>query len=349
MSGTRDGRAARWRRRLVTIPLYFVLGAAVWLGLPLLLPLAALGDLVRGGRPWILVRCIAFFAWYLACEAVGIVSAGVLWVLERTLWRSRPERTREALYRLQARWAAGLFAGGSRLFGFRLEVEGLEQVGDGPLLVFMRHASVADTLLPAMVLGAQAGLRLRYVLKSELLWDPCLDLVGNRLPNAFVRRSSGDPEREVAGVLALVSGLGPRDGILIYPEGTRFTPAKRAQVLARIAAAGDPEALARAESLQRVLPPRLGGPLGLLEHPRRVDVLFLAHHGFDRAASFWEFWNGGLVGRTIRVALWRAPHRDVPDDRAKRVEWLHEQWRRVDAWVQEQDAREPRAGAPHRR
>ena len=33
-------------------------------------------------------------------------------------------------------------------------------------------------------------LRLRYVLKRELLWDPCLDIVGQRVPNIFVDRDA---------------------------------------------------------------------------------------------------------------------------------------------------------------
>lgn len=340
MSPPREPMLSRLGRRAVTLPLYFALAAVVWLGLPVLVPLAALLDLLRGGRPWILLRCILFFAWYLACETAGIVASGVLWALDATVWRRRPERSGAALHRLQDLWARALFAGGARIFGFRLEVEGLDAAREGPLLVFMRHASVADTLLPAVVLGARAGLRLRYVLKAELLWDPCLDLVGNRLPNTFVRRGSGDTEREVARVLALLDGIGEDEGVLIYPEGTRFTRDKRAQVLARIAAGADPEAVARAEALGHVLPPRLGGPLGLLEHPVRADVLFMAHHGFDHAGTFWDFWNGGLVDRTIRVALWRVAHREVPDDRAKRVQWLHDQWRRVDMWVAEQHARD---------
>jgi hypothetical protein len=61
-----------------------------------------------------------------------------------------------------------------------------------PVIVFLRYASVADTLLPAVFLANPNGLKLRYVLKHELLLDPCLDIVGNRLPNSFVQRSAGD-------------------------------------------------------------------------------------------------------------------------------------------------------------
>ena len=39
--------------------------------------------------------------------------------------------------------------------------------------------------------------RLRYVLKRELLLDPCLDIVGNRLPNCFVARSGADAQADI--------------------------------------------------------------------------------------------------------------------------------------------------------
>jgi 1-acyl-sn-glycerol-3-phosphate acyltransferase len=58
-----------------------------------------------------------------------------------------------------------------------------------------------------------------------------LDIVGNRLANCFVRRNSGDSDREIAAVQRLMEDLGPNDGVLIYPEGTRFTEAKRRRIL----------------------------------------------------------------------------------------------------------------------
>ena len=71
------------------------------------------------------------------------------------------------------------------------------------MLLFPRHVSVADTLLPAVFVSSRNGILLRHVLKRELLWDPCLDIVGNRLPNCFVRRDSRDSAREIRAVAAL--------------------------------------------------------------------------------------------------------------------------------------------------
>ena len=60
---------------------------------------------------------------------------------------------------------------------------------------------MGDTVLPVVFFALPTGVRLRYVLKRELLFDPCLDIVGQRLPNYFARRGAGATEQEVAGVV----------------------------------------------------------------------------------------------------------------------------------------------------
>ena len=65
--------------------------------------------------------------------------------------------------------------------------------------------ALAVVLLAAALLSRPHGVRLRYVLKRELLWDPCLDIVGHRLPNAFVRRGSRDTAGDVAAVRGLMA------------------------------------------------------------------------------------------------------------------------------------------------
>ena len=119
------------------------------------------------------------------------------------------------------------------LFRLRLEVTGDDAVAPGPVIVLIRHASIVDNLLPANLITRPHRIRLRYVLKRELLADPCLDVAGRRLPNYFVRRGTGEAQ-EVERVRALAHGLGADEGVLIYPEGTRFTPERRARAIARI-------------------------------------------------------------------------------------------------------------------
>jgi len=239
----------------------------------------------------------------------------------------------ERFFRLQCAWLGALFRGGVVMFGMKVETEGEACLPGGPLLVFMRHASTADVVLGNVLVSARNGLVLRYVLKRELLWDPCLDVAGHRLVNCFIRRGSGNAEREIAAVRSLGEGLGPRDGVLIYPEGTRFTPDKQERALARIRATGHAERIARAEKLAHVLPPRLGGPVALLDAAPHADVLFVAHTGFEGARTMGDFLGGALVGTTLRVKFWRVAARDVPSEAEARERWLFDQWQHVDAIV----------------
>jgi 1-acyl-sn-glycerol-3-phosphate acyltransferase len=321
--------AERWRRRALTLPLYGLALALLAVAAPLLVALVALVDLSTDRR-FPRVRCVLFALVYLTCEVGGLIVSGLLW-----LWRpfADPERWIDRHYALQTAWAGTLFRSASWIFGFRTDVRGDEAAQPGPLLVFIRHASVADTLLAAVFLTGRHGLKLRYVLKRELLWDPCLDVVGQRIPNLFVRRNSGDPTREIEAVRALAEGLGVGEGMLIYPEGTRFTPAKRVHRLRQVAEREGPERLARAERLEHVLPPRLGGPLALVDACPEADVLIVAHSGFEGIQKYGDTWRGGLIGRRVTVQCWRVARDEIPTGRAERARWLDDEWARVDEWV----------------
>src|SRR4030095_7187674 len=82
-----------------------------------------------------------------------------------------------------------------------------------------------DTLLPAVFASDPHRLRLGNVMKRELLWDPCLDVVGQRTRNAFVRRGSAERDKELALLRQLAAAAGEKDGVLLFPEGTRFSRA----------------------------------------------------------------------------------------------------------------------------
>jgi 1-acyl-sn-glycerol-3-phosphate acyltransferase len=206
-------------------------------------------------------------------------------------------------------------------------------------LLLLRHASTGDTLLASALVGRPHGIRLRYVLKRELLWDPCLDVVGNRLPHVFVDRASDDSQREIARVQALARDLSARDGVLIYPEGTRYSEAKRRRVLERLAREGDAKQLEYARSLHSVLPPRPGGTLALLDAAPGADVVLCAHTGFEGSATLGQIWKGGLLHATIHVRFQRIPRAAIPTSRAAQSEWLRERWQEIDAWVARQRAR----------
>jgi len=185
-------------------------------------------------------------------------------------------------------------------------------------------------------------MQLRYVLKRELLWDPCLDLVGRRLPNAFVARGSERSTHaatratlpttpEIDAVKSLARDLNERSAVLIYPEGTRFSESKLARAKERLRELGRTEHADLAAGFRHVLPPKLGGPLALLSAAPDVDVVVLEHTGFEGAATLASFWNGGLIGKTVRVRLRRFGAATLPRDAL--AGWLFARWAEVDAWV----------------
>ncbi len=322
-------------RRPLTIPLYLIAWLAILGAFPLLLVLVFAIDAARGRRR-ALTRMLLMLVVYLSCEALGLGLAFGLW-LRSGVWRGADAaRFLRWNFELQQRWAGTLLAAFRRIYGIRIEVESAEALSRGPYLIFIRHTSLFDTLLPSAFFSQPFGIVLRYVLKKELLWDPCLDVVGNRLPNAFVERRSGKISGGVEAVRRLMADLTERDGILIYPEGTRFTPAKRERVLEQLQAK-DPMLYEKAVALKYTMPPRLGGALALLEENECADVVFCAHAGLEAAATPRDLLDGQVVGATVRVSYWRVPFASIPRGTEDRIAWLFAHWSRIDHWVAERN------------
>jgi 1-acyl-sn-glycerol-3-phosphate acyltransferase len=330
-----DSLPSIWSRRAVSLPLLAALGALAGVTAPLWIVGGLAADAVTGkARLLPRTRAMAFFALYLACEFLGVAAAAGLWLLSLGGRVGGPRRYVDLNAALQRRWTAALFGGATRLFSMRVEVEGLDLARTGPLLLFVRHSSTADTVLAAALVANPNRLLLRYVLKRELLWDPCLDIVGRRLPNAFVDRASPRSQGEIEAVARLARDLDSRSAVLIYPEGTRFSPAKRKAAVEMLRSKGKLDLAALAAGYLNVLPPRVGGPLALLDAAPGVDLLLVEHTG---AASFHEFWSGKLVGKTVRVRLRRIPASEIPD--TGRDRWLFERWVEVDRWISAQIGR----------
>lgn len=326
-------RDRAWRRRLITIPAVFALASVIGAALPVLAVLAWLGDLVRG-RPSALLRTLLFLAWVLACEVGGLLVAGALW-LARLVGRVDAQRWLAWNYALQHRWNAALFGGMRRLYRVRYEVEGAELLERGGYLLLSRHGSGIDYALPIVLAGVPHRRRIRYVLKAAMRWDPCLDVVGGRIPNAFVQPGQRRREEQVRAAAALTEGLGVDDAINVYPEGARYSVRARERQLERLGASGDAVALARAQSLQRTLLPRSGAVVAILERAPQLDVVLLAHHGLERANGLGDLARGALLDARVCVRLWRIPAEVIARDDVEA--WLFEQWSRIDAWLLEQE------------
>ncbi len=288
---------------------------------------------VTGRRQFMSLRLLAMAWWFLLGEMRAYAVAAGIWVFSRY----GSERRRCWAYALRIRWMAGHVAGLRAIMGLTFEVEGVEEAGPGPVVIFMRHASIIDNTLPDALAARAHGMGLRYVIKRELEALGAIDIVARWIPTYLAARDSKDTEADVAAVRKLTENFGPgtREGILIYPEGTRFT-AKRLARAKEVIAERQPENAERAARLQHILPPKLGGPIAVLEEtaPVRRGVLRPrrlrrpAHGGRHLARQA-----GGQHRSTCASSA--SPAATCPTGREDKVAWLYERWQEVDDWVGE--------------
>ena len=292
---------------------------------PLWLPITVIFDAFRARWRFPTARFGLFGLCWCWLETLGLIAASALWLVgQRSNLRLN--------YAVQAWWTRGIVWALSLTVGLRITVEGAQSLGTGPFIAFGRHASLADSVMSAWVLTRHSKLRPRYVLKKELLMDPCLDIVGHRLPNYFVDRAAINVSAELAGIEQMAMGLGERDVAVIFPEGSRANPQKRARALQRLRERS-PERAARLESLRYLLPPKPGGASALLAAVPTAKVLTMWHSGFDGLDTF-----KGILSHLGTSAL-RVHVKVVEHQRATVavgegfVAWLDTQWLEMDAAV----------------
>lgn len=327
MSAVRGHRGTlqRLRRRVVSVPAVFAVAVLLTITAPLWAPAAAAADLLRGRRRLPLARLLAFGVVWSWAECAGVARAFGEWVRGHADDQDRH-------YALMGWWSGTLMNGLRATTGLRVEVDGVDAFTPGPAIVFTRHASYGDSLVSAWVLCCLCGLQPRYVLKRELLVDPCLDIVGLRVPNHFIDREAVDGDAELDAVRELSVDLGPSSVAVIFPEGTRASDAKRTRAIEKIAER-DPERALRMNALRHLLPPRPAGSRALLSGASEPDIVLVWHTGFDGLDTV-----SGILERlrhTPRPAKFvarRVSRAHVPDGAAFE-RWLDDQWLRMDVEV----------------
>jgi 1-acyl-sn-glycerol-3-phosphate acyltransferase len=312
------------KRRLLTISVYFLTWVLLTVLAPFWIPAAALVGFVRRSN-YVILRLLMFFWTFLAIEMIGLMLAAGIYLITPF-----SRKRRESLFfDLECWWGSSLFGWISRFLSLSVRIEGDENVLPGHVLVFIRHASIIDTALPVTYVSNVHGLRLRYVFKRELLVDPCIDVAGHASPNYFIDRG-GPVSEELAGIRSLAIDLGDQ-GVLLYPEGTRFTERKKRIALKHLAKT-HPDLVPIAETFEHCLPPKPGGALTLLEAAPEADVLVIAHRGLEGLANVTDLLSGSVVGKEVLVNFWRIPRSEIPEGEERR-RWLFELWKRVDDFV----------------
>jgi 1-acyl-sn-glycerol-3-phosphate acyltransferase len=338
----------RLLRRLVMAPLAVVIALGVVVLSPLLAALTLVFGLrrLRPGRMRGL-RVLYFAVVWLAAESSALFMCLGLWVASGFGGRLRTEPYRSRHYAIM-RWYLGKVSGAAeRTLGLRVEIDGPD-CGDGPdagrpLIVLSRHAGPGDSFLLVHYLISVYGRRPRVVMKATLQLDPGLDVVTNRLPNAFVQHRRADSRVNVEQIRRLARGLDTGDALVLFPEGGNWTPARWQRRIRRLEQAGRGDLAARGRQMPNVLAPRAGGALAAIAACPAADVVFVAHAGLDRLVSVGDVWRNLPMDQVVRATWWRVPAGQVPrsEDHEAQVRWLYDWWRRIDAWVARSRPGEP--------
>lgn len=315
---------ATFKRRVVTVPAVIVGAIALTALSPLWLPLSLLVDIVRRRFRCPVARLLSFATCWAWLESIGVIVAGGLWLIGQS-------SSTEAHYALQRWWASRLIGSLRATCGVRINVSGLDDIPPGPVIALCRHASLADSLVSAWLFGSQAGLRPRYVLKKELSFDPCLDIVGRRIPNYFIDRSSPDTNLELDGIKAMARGMGANDVAVIFPEGTRANPEKRERLLDKMERR-DGDRASRLRALRHVLPPKVAGAAALFDAVPEGNVVVVWHVGFEGMDTF-----GGIIRqlseRPVDVHVAIEPHMRHNLAGQPLATWIDSVWLDIDAKV----------------
>ena len=331
----REPLSLTWRRRAKSIPFVFLLGSLVLATLPLTL-LAGTGFMIFERKRGSALRVVGFFAGYLGGEMAVLTVAAVEWLVGLGWTRGGKLRLRRWANWLGNFWGSYLHHLGWWFFKIRCVPTGLETLdAGGPVIVLLRHTSVGDVVFAPVFIGVRAGLQLRYVAKNELRADPAFDVIGGRLGSCWVNRSSDDPAAEIDKVCHLLERLDDKQAIVLFPEGTRFTPAKRDQLRGRLAGRLPPDLVVQARALRHLLPPRLGGPVALLERNPGADIILVNHAGYEGASTFSNLIEGNAVGVQVKIEFRRIPYAELPKGREALTHWLFERWTEMDQWIEE--------------
>ncbi len=322
-------------RRVVIAPLVVVSVVLALGALPLGLLIAAFLSRYVPGR-WRILRVAWFLFLYLALEALGLVVLFAIWIVSGFGWKLRSPSFREAHYQFMAWWLRRVMGSARRTFRISIDVQLPEQRPSParPLLVLSRHAGPGDSflLIDALLNGDHERRRPRIVLKDLLQWDPCVDVLINRLPNRFVPARGGGGQGAIDAIAELTSTMQAGDGFVIFPEGGNFTPKRRARAIEKLDEIGRPKLADRARAMEHVLPPKPAGTLAAIDAAPEADVLFVGHVGLEDLSSVRDVWRGIPMDAAVVARYWVTLADEVPPP-DERERWLYERWHLLDEWI----------------
>jgi 1-acyl-sn-glycerol-3-phosphate acyltransferase len=340
-------------RRLLLVPLVVVIAVALAALTPAVALLTAAFNLIRPQTRLGRVRRSRLLrvAWlglaWSAGETAALTVFLCLWLVSGFGGRLDTEPYQTRHYAVMGWFLDLIYRAARRACGLRVTVTGPRDAGptgDRPLIVLSRHAGPGDSLLLIHYLLSVCERRPRVVMKATLQLDPSVDILANRLPNAFLRRTAKttdkadkklDSRQRTEQIRRLAAGMSHRSALVIFPEGGNWTPVRWRRAIDRLRRRGHPDLAERAAAMPNVLPPHAAGALAAIAACPRADVIFVAHTGLDRLVSVRDVWRSLLADMEIRARWWRVPAASVPsaDSHDTQITWLYDWWERIDAWI----------------
>lgn len=317
-------------RRIISISIFIILFILItFINFGLLIPLFIIDSVFKTS----LSRAILFFWIYFFSEIFAIFASFPIYLL-KSVFKISNQKYIYINFFFQKYWALYLFKSLKYLFKLKISLQGEEIVKNGNFILISRHSSIADTLLGAVFVSYPNEIILRYVLKSELLWDPAIDIYGNRLKNIFINRKEIDFKKSQSDLENLMKDLNSKDGILIYPEGTRFTVNKRKKLIEKFTNNQNKLMLEKTTKLKNLLPPRMRGVKTLIQSATsKPDLVFCFHEGLDEIVKLKDLLFGRIYNKQITIKFWRISNEHVSKDDKSIDELIYKQWQIMDSMI----------------
>ena len=203
-----------------------------------------------------------------------------------------------------------------RVVGIQLEVTGEVPSHPSPIVI-VNHQSWFDIPIVQEVISAR-GPRLSFLVKRSLVWVPVIGWICLLLGFPRLRRTGSPQDRALdlnAVSQAAEQGVAARHALLIFAEGTRFTPKKRSD---------------QNSPFDHLLRPRVGGFAAACQiFPEGTPIIDLSIY-YDGGSHFWRCLGGATS--VIRVDV--STH--SLDQTMSAEAFLNERWRTKDRWLESQ-------------